>query len=283
MAGRTESAAEVAGKEKGHEEDLTKPPWGPKGRSTVLGATAFVAQVYLNLLNTTRVHNIGQLYKHIYLRDKNQGLMTVSNHISTVDDPSLFASFLPFEFFVSEHEHQKNRWTMCAKEFCFSNKFLSDYFQNGKVLPIERGKGLDQPTMGIMTERLARGDWIHIFPEGKISRVQKLGSMKWGTAKILCEGGETDPVVLPFYHKGLEKVMPIGSKIPRVGNKNTVVVGTPINFGELLQECKRKHRERKGNPKYEEEKKESYRQIMGRIEESLKKLEKECEALHKNN
>ena len=127
--------------------------------------------------------------QNVYLRDRKQGLLTVSNHISTVDDPSLFCTMLPLSFFLTEHSHLRNRWTMCAKEFCFKYEMLGQYFQNGKVLPIERGQGLEQPAMKAMTQKLASGDWIHVFPEGKVSKTQTLGPMKWGTAKILCDGG----------------------------------------------------------------------------------------------
>ena len=145
--------------------------------------------------------------------------------------------------------------------------------------------------MRALTARLSAGDWVHVFPEGKISKTQKLGSMKWGTAKILCEGdpGSSEPIVLPFYHKGLEKVMPIGTKIPRIGHKNTVVVGRPVDFGDLLLRCRRNHqnksrREAEGKgAKHEEEKKKYYRDIMGKIEQSLLDLEKECEGLHEKN
>ncbi|QDZ18101.1 Tafazzin-like protein [Chloropicon primus] len=278
-------AAAAAGKE---EEELTSAPWGPVGRSFVLGATALVAQVYLDVFNTTKVHNVKKLYEHLYTRPKGEGLLTVSNHISTVDDPSLFCAFLPLSFFFTEHEHERTRWTMCAKEFCFKNAVLSAYFQNGKVLPIERGLGLGQPTVSALTHKLSQGDWVHIFPEGKISRTQKLGPMKWGTAKILCEGevDKADPIVLPFYHKGLDKVLPIGSKVPRVGQKNTVVVGEPVEFGDLLQRCKKNHQKRKESKggedsRLEQREKQYYREIMDKIGKSLLGLEKECESLHK--
>ena len=106
-----------------------------------------------------------------------------------MDDPSIFCAMLPLSFFLTEDSHEKNRWTMCAKEFCFRSQVLGQYFQNGKVLPIERGQGLDQPAMKAVTQRLTLGDWVHIFPEGKLSKTATLGSMKWGTAKILCDGG----------------------------------------------------------------------------------------------
>ena len=267
------------------EEVLTGAPWGLRGRSLVLGTTAFVAQVYLEVLNSTKVLHASRLYRELYSREDSRGMLTVCNHISTVDDPSLFCAMLPISFFLTEHDHGGNRWTMCAKEFCFKNAALGTYFQNGKVLPIERGQGLSQPTVAALTRRLSIGDWVHVFPEGKISRTQKLGPMKWGTAKILCEGdpSKPDPVVVPFYHKGLDKILPPGSKVPGVGHKNTVVVGKPIDFGSLLLECKRNHRRKRadgGDAALREREKGYYKRIMGKIEGSLLDLEKECEREH---
>lgn len=88
-----------------------------------------------------------------------------------------------------------------------------------------------------------------------------------------------DPVVLPFYHKGLEKILPPGSKIPGVGRKNTILVGKPIDFGDLLLKCKSSHRQKEE----EEERKKYYREIMSKIEQSLKELEAECRQLHENH
>ena len=99
-----------------------------------------------------------------------------------------------------------------------------------------------------------------------------------------------DPVVLPFYHKGLEKILPPGSKIPGVGRKNTILVGKPIDFGDLLRKCKSSHQKaKKGQPsapeaaEEEEQKKKYYREIMSKIEQSLKELEKECQQLHEKH
>ena len=31
----------------------------------------------------------------------------------------------------------------------------------------------------------ARGDWVHVFPEGKIQVSGKLGAFKWGVGKMV--------------------------------------------------------------------------------------------------
>mmetsp|Transcript_725 Transcript_725/g.1686 ORF Transcript_725/g.1686 Transcript_725/m.1686 type:complete len:265 (-) Transcript_725:97-891(-) len=254
-------------------DELTKPPWGMCGRNATLGITTVIGHIYLRWLNTTKVYDVSNLYKALYYRHEKQGLMTVSNHISTVDDPSIFGTFLPLRFFFTESEHGKNRWTMCAREMCFTNRILSDYFRSGKVLPVNRGEGLHQPALDTMARKLNEGDWVHVFPEGKLSKTGKLAKMKWGSAKILCET-ENDPVILPFYHTGLREILPIGSVVPRVGKKNTVVVGDPVDLKDLLVKCRKTQKKDRGKV---------YSEIMVEIEKSLKKLETECEKLHHKN
>lgn len=43
---------------------------------------------------------------------------------STYDDPGLPCALLPLSFFWKEHTHHRNRWTMCAKDICFTNEFF---------------------------------------------------------------------------------------------------------------------------------------------------------------
>jgi monolysocardiolipin acyltransferase len=56
--------------------------------------------------------------------------------------------------------------------------------------------------MNIITEKLKQGNWVHLFPEGKISQTGEMGTIKKGVSKIILE---TNPVVLPLYHEGMEK------------------------------------------------------------------------------
>ena len=35
-----------------------------------------------------------------------------------------------------------------------------------QTLPVERGRGMDQPGMRAAEQRLNAGEWVHIFPEG---------------------------------------------------------------------------------------------------------------------
>ncbi len=35
--------------------------------------------------------------------------------------------------------------------------------------------------------RLAAGDWVHVFPEGRIHFSGRLGPFKWGAGKMVCD------------------------------------------------------------------------------------------------
>ncbi len=61
------------------------------------------------------------------------------------------------------------------------------FFQSGKTLAIERGKGLNQPVMRVAAQRVARGDWLHVFPEGRVGYAGTMGAFKWGIGKIVCD------------------------------------------------------------------------------------------------
>ena len=61
------------------------------------------------------------------------------------------------------------------------------FFLNGKTLPIDRGEGLHQPIMATAARRVAMGDWLHIFPEGRVNYSGKLGACKWGVGKLICD------------------------------------------------------------------------------------------------
>ena len=63
----------------------------------------------------------------------------------------------------------------------------SQFFLNGKTLPIERGHGPQQPAMQTAAELLAHGDWVHVFPEGRVGYSGRLQACKWGVGKLVCD------------------------------------------------------------------------------------------------
>lgn len=55
------------------------------------------------------------------------------------------------------------------------------------MLPVERGKGVLQPVVDLMSEQLGKGAWVHVFPEGRINYGGQLGRLRWGIGRMICE------------------------------------------------------------------------------------------------
>ena len=51
-----------------------------------------------------------------------------------------------------------------------------------------RGGGLEQPSLALLAKRLGQhGDWLHVFPEGRISYDGKLADLRWGVGRMVCD------------------------------------------------------------------------------------------------
>jgi 1-acyl-sn-glycerol-3-phosphate acyltransferase len=207
-------------------------------RPLVLGSIGAICHFFMHKLNTTTVYGAEILEAAVHARPAGQGLVTVSNHVASIDDPLLLAAALPLTTML---EQDKLRWTLCATDRCFKyGEFVNTFFRAGKVLPLERGAGLEQWGMRTAEKRLADGDWVHVFPEGTRSVDRVVKPAKRGVGRLVY--GAIDghshqvmaPLIVPLVHSGMEEIMPKGVKIPRVGQKVTVLVGEPIAVDDLL-------------------------------------------------
>jgi len=166
-----------------------------------------------------------------------QGSTThTSNHASTIDDPFLWG-LLPFRLLF---DSSKLRWSLGAKELLFNNALYSWYFRAGRVIPIVRGAGLNQEGVLTTLEKLERGEWIHIFPEGKVNyAAHTLLPLRWGIGKFVATPSAVRvPLVIPFYHLGLERITPKESVIYPIpypfGKSVFILFGEPMCFDEIL-------------------------------------------------
>jgi hypothetical protein len=122
-----------------------------------------------------------------------------------------------------------------VKRFLQSEVFvLRNLFTNSLL-----GDGIHQPAVDFAIEKLDRGEWVHIFPEGKIFQDGKIRRFKWGIARMLLET-QADPIIVPMYHRGLETILPEGKiYIPRpFGKKYVVAVGQPFSMKEYIKKLK---------------------------------------------
>lgn len=69
-------------------------------------------------------------------RRPNQPLLTVSNHYSCFDDPSIWGCLKLSNVCSS----RKIRWSMAAHDICFTNRLHSLFFMFGKCIPVVRGE-----------------------------------------------------------------------------------------------------------------------------------------------
>ncbi|XP_014603586.1 PREDICTED: tafazzin homolog isoform X3 [Polistes canadensis] len=199
-------------------------------------------------------------------RPKNVPLITVSNHHSCFDDPGIWAT-LDLRHLLNR---RKMRWSLAAHDICFTNVWHSYFFMLGKCIPVIRGNGVYQEAIDFCIERLASGDWVHVFPEGKVNMFKENMRLKWGIGRLILESPVT-PLVIPICHLGMDQVLP--NEPPymfKTRKKVTMNYGEPIDFSELLKNLK----ETKATEV------EARKAITDRIQEELLRLKAATEKLH---
>ncbi|KAF3060030.1 Lysophosphatidylcholine acyltransferase [Daldinia childiae] len=124
-------------------------PWRMTS-SVIMGLTAALSRSFLYGLNSVEVTGLERFLEVLDMRKdvekRQRGLITVSNHVSVLDDPLIWG-VLPFSYAFNPSNH---RWGMGAHDICYKNKLLGSFFYAGQVLPTHRSKhsshgGLFQP------------------------------------------------------------------------------------------------------------------------------------------
>lgn len=65
-----------------------------------------------------------------------------------------------------------------------------------------------QPAIDFCIERLRAGEWVHIFPEGRVNVDKEPLRYKWGVGRLVaaCAAGACAPLILPVWHEGMDQV-----------------------------------------------------------------------------
>nr|DAD33311.1 TPA_asm: hypothetical protein HUJ06_012162 [Nelumbo nucifera] len=110
-------------------------------RSLAVPVIGNVCHVFMHGLNHIQIYGAEKLHQALLQRPEGKPLITVSNHVASVDDPFVIASLLPPNVLL---DAQSLRWTLCATDRCFTNPVTSTFFRCVKVLPVSRGDGIYQ-------------------------------------------------------------------------------------------------------------------------------------------
>ena len=197
-------------------------------------------------------------------KKKLRGLLTVVNHNSMLDEPVLMSGLSPISWFLRP---DIIRYAVCASDMCFGHFTLGEFFKTVKVMPLTRSGGLEQNAMKLIVDKLSKGYWLNVFPEGRIYVDGEIHQVRRGIGKLVYDC-EPTPYIYPIYHRGLSDILPYDGIVPRIGKHVTVMFGDEIQVDDLVQKGRRG----------EMTQSEVYIAIAQRIEDGMKELKKRCEA-----
>lgn len=232
-----------------------------------IAAVGLFSKILLVFFNTTKVYNEERLIEAVSKRPPGKSLLTISNHHSCFDDPGLWG-ILPLQHCCAR---ARARWSLAAHDICFTNKYHSLFFMAGKCIPVVRGAGVYQNAIEVCLQKLTNGEWVHIFPEGKVNMTREFMRLKWGIGRLIYDSPRL-PIVLPIWHEGMHDVLPnVEPYVPKWGKKVTVNIGRPLDLNDMIKDMRLR-----GVPEPEARK-----IITDRIQDELQKLRVETEELHR--
>jgi 1-acyl-sn-glycerol-3-phosphate acyltransferase len=153
---------------------------------------------------------------------KDGGVILASNHLSFID-----SIILPLVV--------DRRVSFLAKSDYFTRKGLKGWLTKSFMLatgqlPIDRSGGkASEDSLNSGLAVLARGSVLGIYPEGTRSPDAKLYRGRTGVARMILEAGV--PVV-PIAMIDTEKIMPIGTRLPKIGRIG-IIAGDPLDFSRF--------------------------------------------------
>jgi 1-acyl-sn-glycerol-3-phosphate acyltransferase len=120
-------------------------------------------------------------------------------------------------------------WNPAAAENFYRTPILAWLADNWKCISVRVGRR-DLHALHRMIEVLPHGV-MTLFPEGTRSRTGAVGAGQAGPGLLILATGAR---VIPVAIEGMQKVLPIGSKMPRIFKRIYVTFGPPVDYAEFL-------------------------------------------------
>ena len=188
--------------------------------------SAFCIWVWFFVFNRTTV--LGR--EHVQHVPRNTLLL--SNHQSMVDS---FLVGVAAWFPQSAWRPHLLPWNPAAEENFFKPAWLGFLARQWKCIPIREGRR-DLRALKIMVEVLPHGTMV-LFPEGTRTRDGSVGPGRAGAGVLILS---TRPTVIPVAIEGMQHVLPIGRRLPRVGGRVWVAFGEPVDYSAHVGETRDK-------------------------------------------
>ncbi|ORX48174.1 hypothetical protein BCR36DRAFT_294098 [Piromyces finnis] len=171
-----------------------------------------------------------RLERLILNRPKDVPLITYCNHLTVIDDPVIWGGINKKCINPETFRH-----TVGAKELCSGKGFLNDFFNAAKIITVIRGNGVYQKDLDKAVEVVNSGEWLHIFPEGKIhpNKNSRINDFKWGIGRFIMESKKC-PIVVPIYIHDLDKVIFVNKPFINLKEKFVISYGNPVNIEPLF-------------------------------------------------
>ena len=235
-------------------------------QTATIGLVGSACRAFVRGANRLELHDAHHLHASLQ-RPEGTALLSVSNHIATIDDPHLLASIVPFRTLMRGGSDM--RWGACGDDVCFRPRTMLRHFADAaKVLPVRRGAGVWQPELDIIISKLRAGAWVHYFPviappkpvpttvplrslvrnssrrrltgvtpvvpqEGKIRQDNRVHPFRRGVGRLVAS---VDPPqhleVLPFYHTGCDQVQPTTPTSTKVFSWPSLGTDIHVIFGQ---------------------------------------------------
>ncbi|PSL39360.1 1-acyl-sn-glycerol-3-phosphate acyltransferase [Labedella gwakjiensis] len=150
------------------------------------------------------------------------GVILASNHLSVID-----SVFLPL--------YLDRRISFLAKSDYFTGTGFTGWLTRTFMratgqLPIDRSGGkASEASLNTGLGVLGRGELLGIYPEGTRSPDARMYRGRTGVARMVLEAGV--PIV-PVAMIDTEKVMPIGTRLPKL-RRPGIIIGEPLDFSRF--------------------------------------------------